>query len=243
MRPRFADEGGPDRGCGASGVGGHRRRTPEGPASSRTQRQVGREPSPSATPGRHSGAFGTGSSRRFMSTCYERTDNRGRGPSAIDSNPCHSANWRDRPHLVNSSPALDGGIRRRNQSPRFSSIRRQIHGSGFRYCLATRPGPRFRRAVRPAHRPAGPRAARVRRIVRHDITAERVRELNPLAVILSGGPSSVYEPGAPHCDPGIFDLGVPDAGDLLRHAAGLRGDGGSVQAASDRASSAAPNAA
>ena len=35
------------------------------------------------------------------------------------------------------------------------------------------------------------------RIVRHDITAERVRELNPLALILSGGPSSVYEPGAP----------------------------------------------
>src|SRR3954452_14485574 len=47
------------------------------------------------------------------------------------------------------------------------------------------------------------------RIVRHDITAERVRELAPLAVILSGGPASVYEPGAPHCDPKIFELGVP----------------------------------
>src|SRR5207244_6987842 len=47
------------------------------------------------------------------------------------------------------------------------------------------------------------------RIVRHDITAARVRELNPLALILSGGPSSVYEPGAPRCDPAIFDLGVP----------------------------------
>ena len=35
------------------------------------------------------------------------------------------------------------------------------------------------------------------RIVRHDVTAERVRELNPLALILSGGPSSVYEAGAP----------------------------------------------
>ena len=50
------------------------------------------------------------------------------------------------------------------------------------------------------------------RIVRHDITAERVRELNPLAIILSGGPKSVYEPGAPQCDPGLFDLGVPVLG-------------------------------
>src|SRR5258707_14698803 len=47
------------------------------------------------------------------------------------------------------------------------------------------------------------------RIVRHDISVERVKELNPLAIILSGGPSSVYEAGAPHCDPGLFHLGVP----------------------------------
>src|SRR5271167_2015062 len=50
------------------------------------------------------------------------------------------------------------------------------------------------------------------RIVRHDITPERVRELDPLAIILSGGPASVYEPGAPHCDPAIFELGVPVLG-------------------------------
>ena len=35
------------------------------------------------------------------------------------------------------------------------------------------------------------------RIVRHDITAERIRQLDPLALILSGGPSSVYEPERP----------------------------------------------
>ena len=46
-------------------------------------------------------------------------------------------------------------------------------------------------------------------IVRHDITVERVKELNPLAIILSGGPSSVYEVGAPQCDPRLFELGVP----------------------------------
>ena len=50
------------------------------------------------------------------------------------------------------------------------------------------------------------------RIVRHDISVERVRELNPLALILSGGPASVYEAGAPRCDPRLFELGVPVLG-------------------------------
>ena len=50
------------------------------------------------------------------------------------------------------------------------------------------------------------------RIVRHDISADRVKELNPLALILSGGPSSVYEEGAPRCDPALFELGVPVLG-------------------------------
>lgn len=50
------------------------------------------------------------------------------------------------------------------------------------------------------------------RIVRHDITAARVRELNPLGLILSGGPSSVYEAGAPKCDPALFGLGLPILG-------------------------------
>jgi len=38
-------------------------------------------------------------------------------------------------------------------------------------------------------------------VVRHDLTAERVKELNPKGIILSGGPASVYEPKAPKCDP------------------------------------------
>jgi GMP synthase (glutamine-hydrolysing) len=49
-------------------------------------------------------------------------------------------------------------------------------------------------------------------IVRHDITAERIRQLAPKGLILSGGPSSVYEPGAPKCDPGLFRLGLPVLG-------------------------------
>jgi GMP synthase (glutamine-hydrolysing) len=49
-------------------------------------------------------------------------------------------------------------------------------------------------------------------IVRHDITAARVREIAPRGIILSGGPASVYEPGAPKCDPEIFRLGIPVLG-------------------------------
>ncbi|HYO25901.1 MAG TPA: glutamine-hydrolyzing GMP synthase [Lacipirellulaceae bacterium] len=49
-------------------------------------------------------------------------------------------------------------------------------------------------------------------IVRHNITAQRVRELAPIGVILSGGPASVYADGAPQCDPELFQLGIPVLG-------------------------------
>ncbi len=49
-------------------------------------------------------------------------------------------------------------------------------------------------------------------IVRHDISAEKVRAHAPAGIILSGGPNSVYEPGAPRCDPRLFDLGLPILG-------------------------------
>ncbi|TWU27084.1 GMP synthase [glutamine-hydrolyzing] [Novipirellula galeiformis] len=49
-------------------------------------------------------------------------------------------------------------------------------------------------------------------ILRHDIAADRIAELNPKGIILSGGPSSVYVDGAPKCDPKLFELGIPVLG-------------------------------
>ncbi len=40
----------------------------------------------------------------------------------------------------------------------------------------------------------------------------KLREMNPRAIVLSGGPSSVYGEGAPTVDPRVFDLGVPVLG-------------------------------
>ena len=49
-------------------------------------------------------------------------------------------------------------------------------------------------------------------IVRHDLPAARVAELKPKGIIFSGGPASVYEEGAPRCDPAILEMGVPVLG-------------------------------
>jgi GMP synthase (glutamine-hydrolysing) len=49
-------------------------------------------------------------------------------------------------------------------------------------------------------------------ILRHDISAERLKELAPRGIILSGGPASVYESGAPRCDPDLFRIGIPVLG-------------------------------
>jgi GMP synthase (glutamine-hydrolysing) len=46
----------------------------------------------------------------------------------------------------------------------------------------------------------------------HDVSYERVKELNPIGVILSGGPASVYEDGAPHAPNWVFESGLPVLG-------------------------------
>jgi GMP synthase (glutamine-hydrolysing) len=44
------------------------------------------------------------------------------------------------------------------------------------------------------------------------VNAAAVRARNPHALILSGGPASVYADGAPRVDPGLFSLGIPTLG-------------------------------
>ena len=46
-------------------------------------------------------------------------------------------------------------------------------------------------------------------IVRHDITPEQIKSHSPVGLILSGGPSSVYESDSPKCHPGIFEMDIP----------------------------------
>lgn len=46
-------------------------------------------------------------------------------------------------------------------------------------------------------------------LVRPDIPAAELRAMRPRGIVLSGSPYSVYEPGAPECDPGILEMGVP----------------------------------
>jgi GMP synthase (glutamine-hydrolysing) len=49
-------------------------------------------------------------------------------------------------------------------------------------------------------------------LVGHGVSVDEVRRRNPRALVLSGGPASVYAEGAPHVDPTLFELGIPTLG-------------------------------
>jgi GMP synthase (glutamine-hydrolysing) len=49
-------------------------------------------------------------------------------------------------------------------------------------------------------------------LVSHRSTVDEIRRRNPIALILSGGPASVYADGAPKMDTAIFELGIPTLG-------------------------------
>jgi GMP synthase (glutamine-hydrolysing) len=49
-------------------------------------------------------------------------------------------------------------------------------------------------------------------IIPFNTTIDKLREKNPVGIILSGGPKSVSEAGAPKCAPEIFDIGTPVLG-------------------------------
>src|SRR5690348_12245970 len=71
-------------------------------------------------------------------------------------------------------------------------------------------------------------------ILPYSAGVDRVRQARPTALILSGGPASVYDEGAPTIAPELFDLGIPTLGicyglQLIAHLLG-----GKVEPASDR---------
>lgn len=71
-------------------------------------------------------------------------------------------------------------------------------------------------------------------VISHDLPAKRIKELSPSGLILSGGPASVYDAGAPHCDPEIFRLGIPILGICYGMQLGCQTLGGQVKSASHR---------
>ena len=46
----------------------------------------------------------------------------------------------------------------------------------------------------------------------YTITPDEIRAFDPIGVVFSGGPQSVYEETSPHIDPAIFRMGLPILG-------------------------------
>ena len=65
-------------------------------------------------------------------------------------------------------------------------------------------------------------------IVPHSMNASAMLDRQPAAIILSGGPSSVYADGAPSVDPALFDAGVPVLGICYGFQAMAQALGGTV---------------
>ncbi len=66
-------------------------------------------------------------------------------------------------------------------------------------------------------------------VIPHSASIDEIKDRNPRAIVLSGGPSSVYEEGAPRLDPGVFDLDVPVFGICYGFQAMAQVLGGTVE--------------
>jgi len=71
-------------------------------------------------------------------------------------------------------------------------------------------------------------------LVSPGITPAELRAMNPMGIVLSGGPMSVYEKNAPTCDPALFDMGVPVLGICYGMQLACRAFGAQVKAGESR---------
>ncbi len=71
-------------------------------------------------------------------------------------------------------------------------------------------------------------------IVPFNTPLDTIRAQRPKGIILSGGPDSVYEPGAPACDPAVFELGIPVLGVCYGMQLIARQLGGKVEPSTQR---------
>jgi GMP synthase (glutamine-hydrolysing) len=65
-------------------------------------------------------------------------------------------------------------------------------------------------------------------VIPHTASVDEIKARDPLAVVLSGGPASVYADGAPQLDPALFDLDVPVFGICYGFQAMAQALGGTV---------------
>ncbi len=65
-------------------------------------------------------------------------------------------------------------------------------------------------------------------VVPHTATVEQIKAKDPQAIVLSGGPASVYADGAPQLDPALFDLDIPVFGICYGFQAMAQALGGTV---------------
>jgi len=77
-------------------------------------------------------------------------------------------------------------------------------------------------------------------LMSHKVTAKEIREINPIGIILSGGPNSVYDEGSFDIDPEIFELGLPVLGICYGMQLMSYKLGGMVEAAGEREYGVAP---
>jgi len=66
------------------------------------------------------------------------------------------------------------------------------------------------------------------------IPLENILEMRPDAIVLSGGPQSVYDPMSPASDPGVFNMGVPVLGICYGEQLMAKQLGGRVEASPER---------